>query len=726
MKLKKLKLQGIGCFHDEVELPIEALGDASIVCVRGLNGAGKSTLFECVPGLVYGHTPSRGLLTAMANRPDSFVEGVIETDQRYWLRRTINATRKQPKIEAYLFDGSDEPLNDGKQTTFDHEVARRFPSGRVYLASGYAAQNRGGQFLEVSKAERKALFAEMLGLGMLQALSERARERASDQDAERQRLSSAIATLQPRSEIGPMLRGRLAEAHEAEVTARKRVAELERDAKKAQENLDAWTRQRGLLDETATKAREAVLSADHAVERAQAKFAAVKEGMAQNRKAQDEILARLRQRDELVRFAEGEDNPQEIQRLESEIDSARNVDRARQEADAQLHRLEDALTLAERKAGEDLQTTHALADVPCKGEGVFSGCPLITRATSARDRTDANASAVEDARFAIDQQRHIIVELPRAPDTQNHVDRIVQLRAEQRRRDQARGELLRLDEACVGLGELEIDAEKLVLGIDLATKALDDAAEAQARAHTTLRDASQARAEHDEAKPTVTSTDLGTWRQKQTATAVEVGRLEKAVELACEAAEQIGELEKQYGECAATIDDWRHLQKALGRDGVQALEIDAAGPEVSELINELLHSCYGPRFTVALETTTQKKDGKGSKEVFDLRVIDTEGGTDGSASDLSGGERVIVAEALSLAIAIYNTQRSAMPIQDLFRDEVAGALDYENAPRYVAMLRRALELGSFARVYFVAHSRDLWDLADAQIVVADGKVEVAA
>jgi len=187
---------------------------------------------------------------------------------------------------------------------------------------------------------------------------------------------------------------------------------------------------------------------------------------------------------------------------------------------------------------------------------------------------------------------------------------------------------------------------------------------------------------------------------------------------------QLDRVREQVSTMVADIDDWKHLRRALGKDGIQALEIDAAGPDVSGLINELLHSCYGSRFTASLETTAMKADGKGTKEVFDVRVIDTERGTELEASHLSGGEQVLVSEALSLALAIYNSQRSEIPLLDLFRDECSGALDADHAVRYVEMLRRAIDLGGFHRCYFVAHQQELWGLADKQIVFADGDVRV--
>jgi DNA repair exonuclease SbcCD ATPase subunit len=108
-------------------------------------------------------------------------------------------------VEAYLFNGDGTPINDGKQKTFDAEIAKRFPSQRVYLSSGFAAQKRGGQFLEISKAERKSLFAEMLGLGYLQTLSETAGKKASGLEDTISGKQAAIAALEAPADRAPSL-----------------------------------------------------------------------------------------------------------------------------------------------------------------------------------------------------------------------------------------------------------------------------------------------------------------------------------------------------------------------------------------------------------------------------------------------------------------------------------------------------------------------------------------
>jgi len=169
------------------------------------------------------------------------------------------------------------------------------------------------------------------------------------------------------------------------------------------------------------------------------------------------------------------------------------------------------------------------------------------------------------------------------------------------------------------------------------------------------------------------------------------------------------------------------LAAALGRKGVQAHEIDGAGPMVSGLVNDLLGSCYGDRFRAELVTKQEAEKGRKEREVFELRIWDAARGDRRSFDDLSGGEQVVIDEALKLALALLTSRRSGIRCGALFRDEVDGKLDTDNAEAYPRMLRRALDLGGFRRVYFVSHRAEVYGQADARIQLGgDGpRVEVA-
>ena len=198
-------------------------------------------------------------------------------------------------------------------------------------------------------------------------------------------------------------------------------------------------------------------------------------------------------------------------------------------------------------------------------------------------------------------------------------------------------------------------------------------------------------------------------------------------------AQQQADLARRRAEAAEiqarlrTVEDeglaWQTLAKALGRDGLQRLELDGAAPVVSDLTNDLLSVGFGTRYQVSLVTEVPTADRKDMKERVAMMVLDQEhGGAERDLGDLSGGERVIVEEAIRAALSIYVNMRSRIRFKTLWRDECSGALSPENVPKYAAMLRRMLQLSGADQCLFVCHQPELADMADAIVHVEDGKV----
>ena len=169
---------------------------------------------------------------------------------------------------------------------------------------------------------------------------------------------------------------------------------------------------------------------------------------------------------------------------------------------------------------------------------------------------------------------------------------------------------------------------------------------------------------------------------------------------------------------------YARVAKTFGPMEIQSFEIDAAGPEVSRIANDLLFNCFGPRFSVKFVTQELKADGKGFKDEFDVSVYDQRHDRWVGIDDLSGGEKVIVSESLALSIALFNREKNGIAWETLFRDEVSGALDDLHAPQYVKMLRAAKEMGHFKRVFFISHQGRMKEMADARIVISGGKMIV--
>lgn len=173
------------------------------------------------------------------------------------------------------------------------------------------------------------------------------------------------------------------------------------------------------------------------------------------------------------------------------------------------------------------------------------------------------------------------------------------------------------------------------------------------------------------------------------------------------------------------VSDWTRLAADLGRDGLQAYEIDAAVPELTALVNDLLHECVSTRWTISIETARMDASGKKSIEGLDVRVLDTEKGRDGRVETFSGGERVLIGEAVSLGLTMLACRRSGETSPTLIRDESGAALDAEKSRAYVSMLRRAARLVGAHRVLLVSHNAEVIESCDSRVTVADGTAVIS-
>lgn len=178
--------------------------------------------------------------------------------------------------------------------------------------------------------------------------------------------------------------------------------------------------------------------------------------------------------------------------------------------------------------------------------------------------------------------------------------------------------------------------------------------------------------------------------------------------------------------------EWSQLVAACCREGLPTLEIDAAAPRLTDLFNDLLLASFGGRFTGRLVTQKAKAGGAKNKsgathnEVIEFQIYDQEkGGAERDLHDLSGGQKIVVEEALRSAIALMVNARSENPMRTCWRDETTGSLDPASAIAYISMLQRVKEIGGFYHVIFATHSPACWHLAQSQVIVGGGDWTVA-
>jgi len=153
------------------------------------------------------------------------------------------------------------------------------------------------------------------------------------------------------------------------------------------------------------------------------------------------------------------------------------------------------------------------------------------------------------------------------------------------------------------------------------------------------------------------------------------------------------------------------------------LEIEDAGPAVSATANDLMHACYGPRYSVRMETQGLKADG-GVKEIFDITVFDSEQNSEKSLWDMSGGQVTYIEDAITRAFIKHSQRYDNHKGGSIFSDEKDGALDQKRKREFLAIKRRALELGNHSQEFFITQTPDLVDSVNARIVFESGKVSI--
>ena len=170
------------------------------------------------------------------------------------------------------------------------------------------------------------------------------------------------------------------------------------------------------------------------------------------------------------------------------------------------------------------------------------------------------------------------------------------------------------------------------------------------------------------------------------------------------------------------LTEWKLLEKILGKEGIVALEIDDAGPAITNHANALL-SIFGSRFAIKIVTTEPKANNKGTKEVFEIKVFDSQSDEIKSLDDLSGGEKVWVEAAIFRAINIRNKEISGKDYLACFEDECDGKLSKQNKQRFFEMKKRSLSLGNLDQIFFISQDPDICKMADARIVLEKGDIQ---
>jgi exonuclease SbcC len=174
-------------------------------------------------------------------------------------------------------------------------------------------------------------------------------------------------------------------------------------------------------------------------------------------------------------------------------------------------------------------------------------------------------------------------------------------------------------------------------------------------------------------------------------------------------------LEKERETQARLVGQYRQLERAFSKDGVPALLIEQALPQIEAKANEILDRLSGGNMTVHFVTQASYKDRKREdmRETLDIQIRDGAGMRDYEM--FSGGEAFRVNFAVRLALSEVLAQRAGARLRTLVIDEGFGSQDSLGRQRLVEAIN--LVKADFAKVLVITHIDELKEAFPARIEV---------
>ncbi len=173
--------------------------------------------------------------------------------------------------------------------------------------------------------------------------------------------------------------------------------------------------------------------------------------------------------------------------------------------------------------------------------------------------------------------------------------------------------------------------------------------------------------------------------------------------------------EQKIKDITSNIEQYQALATALSKDGIQALLIEDAIPEIEQEANNLLSKLTDNQAQLFIESLRDLKSG-GTKETLDIKISDPSGIRPYEL--FSGGEAFRIDFALRIAISKLLARRAGTALETLIIDEGFGSQDEEGLSNIMDTIHKIQE--DFAKVIIVSHLPSMKDQFPVHFVIQKG------
>jgi exonuclease SbcC len=193
------------------------------------------------------------------------------------------------------------------------------------------------------------------------------------------------------------------------------------------------------------------------------------------------------------------------------------------------------------------------------------------------------------------------------------------------------------------------------------------------------------------------------------------GRLENELQRMDKLKEQQKEHKRALVKIEDEIELYQVLANTFSKNGIQALLIEEAIPEIEQEANDIVGRLTNNQSQIFIESLRDLKRG-GVKETLDIKIADPLGIR--PYEMYSGGEAFRIDFALRIAISKLLARRAGTALQTLIIDEGFGSQDDEGLARLMAAIHSIQH--DFSKIIIVSHLAEFKDNFPVHFLVEKG------
>lgn len=267
-----------------------------------------------------------------------------------------------------------------------------------------------------------------------------------------------------------------------------------------------------------------------------------------------------------------------------------------------------------------------------------------------------------------------------------------------------------LEKARAALSPLQREIEDLAAQAAAEMEDLEENKAELEEAQQALREAREEAPDKEKARK-----ELLDLKERENVLQREVGAAQQKVQILKKQKQRRGQLEEDREALSLTVSHYKQLEEAFGKNGVPALLIEQALPQIESKANQILERLSGGGMSVRFLTQREYKDASREdlKETLDIQIRDQAGVRDYEM--YSGGESFRVNFAVRLALSHVLAQRAGARLQTLVIDEGFGSQDAVGRQRLIEAIN--LIRDDFKKILVITHIEQMKDMFSTQLLV---------